>query len=72
MCTPVITSWRAWKEASNRMSAVFSKEANISTLWFILSMPCRVMPRISPYTIMMNMIMMNMIMMKGQNVRGST
>ena len=48
--TPSIASVRPCSAASNRWSVVFSKEASMSTLSFILAMPKRVMPSTSPCT----------------------
>ena len=46
--TPSIWSSRPWTAASKRWSVVFSKDANMSTLSFILAIPKRVIPRTSP------------------------
>ena len=46
--TPAILSFFPNAEASNRWSVVFSKDANIRTLSFILATPKRVIPKTSP------------------------
>ena len=46
--TPSMLSVLPYADASNRWSVVFSNDASISTLSFILATPNRVMPRISP------------------------
>lgn len=47
--TPAMLSFFPYAEASNRWSVVFSKEASINTLSFILATPNLVIPRTSPY-----------------------
>ena len=46
--TPAIESVLPNAEASNKWSVVFSKDASIRTLSFILATPKRVIPRTSP------------------------
>ncbi len=46
--TPEMLSFFPNAAASNKWSVVFSKDANISTLSFILATPNRVMPNTSP------------------------
>ena len=48
--TPAILSVFPSAEASNKWSVVFSKEASMRTLSFILATPKRVIPRTSPYS----------------------
>mmetsp|Transcript_45660 Transcript_45660/g.74457 ORF Transcript_45660/g.74457 Transcript_45660/m.74457 type:complete len:223 (+) Transcript_45660:320-988(+) len=52
--TPTMSSCRPCTEASNKWSVVFSNDANISTDSFILEMPNRVIPRISPLKVMIS------------------
>lgn len=47
--TPEILSFFPYADASNKWSVVFSNDANIKTLSFILATPNRVIPRTSPY-----------------------
>ena len=46
--TPIIWSFLPWRAASNKWSAVFSKDANVNTDSFIFSIPNRVMPNTCP------------------------
>lgn len=46
--TPAMLSVFPYADASNRWSVVFSNEANMSTLSFILATPKRVIPSTSP------------------------
>jgi hypothetical protein len=48
MGAPLISSARPRSAASNKWSVVFSNDASMSTLSFILAMPKRVMPSTSP------------------------
>ncbi len=47
--TPAMLSVFPKAEASKRWSVVFSNDANMRTLSFILATPKRVIPRTSPY-----------------------
>ena len=48
--TPAMLSFFPKAEASKRWSVVFSNEASMSTLSFILATPKRVIPSTSPYS----------------------